>query len=84
MITAKVTSKGQVTIPIEVRRLLNITTGDQISFEIKEFGIVINKTNRPLTIQERFANYDVSAANKELEELMSEVDTGGATGEERS
>ena len=32
MIEAKLTSKGQITIPIEIRRLLDIDTGDSISF----------------------------------------------------
>lgn len=32
--SAKVTSKGQVTIPVEVRRALGIEEGDQIVFEV--------------------------------------------------
>ncbi len=31
---AKVTSKGQVTIPVEVRRALGIEEGDQLVFEV--------------------------------------------------
>lgn len=31
---AKVTSKGQVTIPVEVRRALGIEQGDQLIFEV--------------------------------------------------
>ncbi len=38
MILATVTSKGQVTIPIEVRELLKIKAGDQIVFEQLESG----------------------------------------------
>ncbi len=33
--TAKVTSKGQITIPVEVRDELGITTGDSVVFEVK-------------------------------------------------
>lgn len=82
MIRAKLTSKGQITIPIEIRRLLNVKTGDEIFFDIKEYGIVIEKSNRPLTIQERFANYEINPSNKELQEDMREIQTGEEVGEE--
>ncbi len=32
MTTATLTSKGQITIPAEVRRLLNVQTGDRVEF----------------------------------------------------
>lgn len=32
MSTAKLTSKGQITIPADVRRALNVQTGDRIEF----------------------------------------------------
>ncbi len=38
MNTAKVTSKGQVTIPKQVRTLLAIETGDRLAFELEEDG----------------------------------------------
>ena len=38
MILATLTSKGQVTIPLEVRERLNIKTGDQIAFEPLDSG----------------------------------------------
>jgi AbrB family looped-hinge helix DNA binding protein len=37
-ILAKVTSKGQVTIPIEVRRSLQVKPGDKLRFEPQEGG----------------------------------------------
>lgn len=37
---AKVTSKGQVTIPVEVRRHLGIEAGDRVSFIVAEDGSV--------------------------------------------
>lgn len=33
MTSAKVTSKGQITIPIEIRKFLGLDTGDDIIFE---------------------------------------------------
>jgi len=38
---AKLTSKGQITIPQEIRRRLGIRQGDQVSFEFEENGVVI-------------------------------------------
>lgn len=39
-IVSTITSKGQVTIPAEVRRHLRIEQGDKISFVIEDEGIV--------------------------------------------
>jgi AbrB family looped-hinge helix DNA binding protein len=38
IIHAKVTSKGQVTIPIEVRRALGVKPGDKLRFEADQEG----------------------------------------------
>ena len=43
MITAKVTSKGQVTIPKEVRERLGVHPGEAVGFEEKEGLQVICK-----------------------------------------
>ncbi len=36
---AKVTSKGQITVPVEIRRSLGVKPGDNIRFEQQEGGI---------------------------------------------
>jgi AbrB family looped-hinge helix DNA binding protein len=38
MSTTTVTSKGQVTIPVEVRKHLKLKPGDKIDFQIEENG----------------------------------------------
>lgn len=38
MSTATLTSKGQITIPAEVRRVLNVQTGDRVEFVQVEPG----------------------------------------------
>ena len=43
MITARVTSKGQVTIPKEIRDKLGVHTGEDVGFEEKEGLLVISK-----------------------------------------
>jgi antitoxin PrlF len=42
-ILAKVTSKGQVTIPIEVRKSLGVRPGDKLRFEQHEGGFRVAK-----------------------------------------
>ena len=42
---AKVTSKGQITIPVAIRKLLGIKDGDKLLFVEKPYGVVmINPT----------------------------------------
>lgn len=44
---AKLTTKGQVTIPKEVREALQVDAGDRVQFFIREDGVV---ELRPLTV----------------------------------
>jgi antitoxin PrlF len=37
--TAKITSKGQITIPVEVRRALGVGEGDSVIFETDSDGV---------------------------------------------
>ena len=41
MPSAKLTSKGQITIPREVREALGLHTGDRLAFRIRDDGTVI-------------------------------------------
>jgi AbrB family looped-hinge helix DNA binding protein len=45
---ATVTSKGQITLPIELRRLLSIDTGTDIEFTISGTSILM-KPKRPIS-----------------------------------
>lgn len=50
---AKITSKGQITIPREVRRALGVRPGDRLLFESDEKGIRV----RPARTESPFARY---------------------------
>lgn len=50
---AKITSKGQITVPIEVRRALGVRTGDRLIFEADAKGIRV----RPLRKRSAFAKF---------------------------
>jgi len=47
-----VTTKGQVTIPVEVRRLLEVSPGDQVVFRVKEGTVELMTVS--VTMEEAF------------------------------
>jgi AbrB family looped-hinge helix DNA binding protein len=50
---ATITSKGQITIPQEVRRVLGVRAGDKLMFEEDETGVRV----RPVRTQSTFSKY---------------------------
>ena len=46
MITSKLTSKAQTTIPLPVRNALRLAGGDQIAYLIDGDRVVVTKVNR--------------------------------------
>lgn len=48
---AKITAKGQITIPIHIRKKLNLKDGDKVIF-IEENGRVIMENSTNVTIRE--------------------------------
>ena len=40
--TAKVTSKGQVTIPLNIREILRLEPGSTVMFKVTEHGVVLS------------------------------------------
>lgn len=42
METAKVTSKGQVTIPLSIREILHLEPGSTVMFKVTEKGIILS------------------------------------------
>ena len=50
---AKLTSKGQITVPREVRRLLGVRAGDRLLFESDGKGVRV----RPVRTKSAFSKY---------------------------
>jgi AbrB family looped-hinge helix DNA binding protein len=50
---ATITSKGQITVPREVRRVLGVRTGDKLLFESDGKGVRV----RPVRSQSAFSKY---------------------------
>jgi len=60
-VAAKVTTKGQITIPKEVREQLGIGAGDQVVFRVEEHRAVLAKTANLLDLS---GVVDVPAAKR--------------------
>ena len=45
-LTSRLTSKGQATIPVEVRRALGLSEGDRVVFEVAEGRVSIRKAEQ--------------------------------------
>jgi AbrB family looped-hinge helix DNA binding protein len=50
---ATITSKGQITVSLEVRRILGVRAGDKLVFENDETGVRV----RPVRSQSTFSKY---------------------------
>jgi len=82
MEVAKVTSKGQVTIPIEIRRRLKVNTGDKLVF-VEDQGRIVLENSAALvfkTIQQEMqgkAQYvgvrDENDVNALVEDVRQEI-----------
>jgi AbrB family looped-hinge helix DNA binding protein len=44
---SRVTQKGQVTIPAAVRKMLDVKTGDEVVFEVKQGDVILSKRTPP-------------------------------------
>lgn len=53
----RVTSKGQVTIPVRVRRLLGIRDGDPVAFKVRGDTVILESARKP-TLSELLAGFD--------------------------
>ncbi len=69
---AKVTSKGRVTIPREVRRLLRLQPGDRVVFEIDGAGVHL-RAPRPTSIFAQHAGIWREGEGLTVEEINRQI-----------
>ena len=72
MPTAKVTSKGQITIPRHVRDRLGIKPGDQVDFIEHESGFSFKK-QVPESPFKKYRGYLKQLAGRDSDELVEEM-----------
>ncbi|NHM28422.1 AbrB/MazE/SpoVT family DNA-binding domain-containing protein [Desulfofundulus sp. TPOSR] len=56
MLRARLTSKGQITIPVTVRRMLNLQPGDELLFDVSPEGEVKVKSFKRKRLTELYAS----------------------------
>ncbi|MDE2753246.1 MAG: type II toxin-antitoxin system PrlF family antitoxin [Gemmatimonadota bacterium] len=66
MIVSKLTSKARTTIPQPIRAVLRLQPGDEISYEIVDGRVMLDKVQRRTTTDDPFRTF---------EEWGSEADT---------
>ncbi len=64
MITSKITSKAQTTIPQAVREALHIRTGDALSYQIEADRVILTKARRR-PVEEPFAAFGEWASDND-------------------
>jgi AbrB family looped-hinge helix DNA binding protein len=68
-ITAKITSKGQITLPKEVRKTLNVHAGNVVIFEKENDNVVI----RPARTLKEFKGFLKGKGKEDFEEMRKKA-----------
>lgn len=67
------TQKGQVTIPLPVRKLLNLKTGDDVSFIVKDGAVLIQKIKPGEEAFRKFVGFLSHLKGKDSDEVVEEL-----------
>ncbi|MFY9939342.1 MAG: AbrB/MazE/SpoVT family DNA-binding domain-containing protein [Silvibacterium sp.] len=73
--TAKITSKGQITVPNEVRRALGVHPGDRIGFEERdgEMRVVPIRSESPFAKYRGIGNPRIGSGRKAIVKWLREL-----------
>lgn len=66
-----ISSKGQITVPVEVRERLGLTPGTAVAFELREEGVLLRKTVRGEHPVDRL--YGSLRLERPVDELIDEI-----------
>ncbi len=69
MVTATMTSKGQLTVPKEIRDRLGLAPGDKVEFVPGEDGRVVLRKRRTVELEELFGSLPTNGVSLSLEEV---------------
>ena len=71
---AKVMSKGQVTIPKDIRTILGINTGDKVTFVVEGNTVkIVNTAIYAMELLQNSMKTEPQYSEKEVEEMVAEV-----------
>lgn len=79
MTTAALTSKGQITIPIEVRRKLGLRSGDRVDFVERENGEFVLRPKKG-SIMDMIGVLKWDGPPVSIEEMNKVIEEGWASG----
>ncbi len=69
----KVTSKGQVTIPHQIRSILSIRAGDEVIFEIDEANVVLKKKSASIKNLKKYVGFLAHLNGKKTDDIIDEL-----------
>ena len=72
MVRARITSKGQVTLPVEIRRRYRLEPGDEIEFRVEDVGPRILPLHRR-KLSELAGVLPATRPHASIEEIRKEV-----------
>ena len=78
MITAAITSKGQITIPIEIRNALKLGVGDRVVFEMAPAGGVIFKPAQKTAVSALKGMFGKHSSVVSIEDMNAAIVKRGA------
>ena len=81
VVEAKVMSKGQITLPVEIRKSLGVSSGDRIVFVVSDEGIfIINSATAAIKFMQTMMKDEANRLGIKTEEdvvnLVKEVRSG--------
>jgi len=74
MATSTITSKGQTTIPLEIRQLLNLQAGDRVEFVVRDGKVFLEPLNVAVeTLSGKYHNLVVGSplTQEEIDEAIA-------------
>jgi AbrB family looped-hinge helix DNA binding protein len=72
MQTSTLTAKGQVTIPAEVRRFLNLKPGDQIAFVLEDGRVTVVRSEDRIEAAFGILKADLSIGSDDMKRTIRE------------
>jgi antitoxin PrlF len=79
MISATITSKGQITIPAEIRIALKLSAGDRIAFEVAPAGGFIFKPAQKMPVTALKGMFGKPAKPISIDEMNAVIAKRGAS-----
>jgi AbrB family looped-hinge helix DNA binding protein len=74
--TAKITGKGQITVPHQVRRVLGVGAGDRLAFEEREGGemrVTPVRTESPFARYRGIGNHGIGSGKQAIVKRLREL-----------